>query len=318
MPELTLQVAKDISSKGAKLLADLTSSSGREATIEDLTNHLQYLSKLLAARKTKDGDWSPDSVVEEIEAIQKSVLKHIGTDWKPSEVHSRFIERLRLQSSRRVCDLFTLNYDTVIEATLEADKATYIDGFTGAETAHFDDNLFDDCKNISFKLYKLHGSLNWTRDDDGTVRRRPGASLGSAKRLVIYPAEQKYFLTQFGVYELLMNRFRARLRETRPNNKLVVLGYSFCDDHINEAIIDSLRSKGSNLTVYAFIGPEKDVGAQADRIQKMANICIDRFNAVIGDKFIGAALSPADWEDVRPLELWKFESIVDLISGGAK
>ncbi len=74
------------------------------------------------------------------------------------------------------------------------------------------------------RIYKLHGSVNWLTDDD-TVRRRPGYSLGSASRAVVYPAEQKYFQTQYGIYEVLMRRFRDRLRVWFLNSPTLRFSY---------------------------------------------------------------------------------------------
>jgi len=134
---------------------------------------------------------------------------------------------------------------------------------------------------------------------------------------VIYPCEQKSAEAQYGVYEILLGRFRRRLRERRPNNKLIVIGYSFNDEHINVAIEDSLRAIGSTLTVYAFLGPGADTHSQADRIKRIADRCESRFNAAIGSEtFVGAALTDEEWDKVKDRDLWRFENLVDLVVGG--
>jgi hypothetical protein len=165
-------------------------------------------------------------------------------------------------------------------------------------------------------VYKLHGSANWVRDVDGTVRRRPLSPLDTHDRVVVYPAEQKYVQTQYGVYETLLRCFRERLRESKPNIKLVVLGYSFRDEHVNIAIEDSIRDEKSNLTVYAFLGPEADPVAQERRLRELADRCNDRFNALVGQHtFIGPGLEKEEWEVMKPLDLWKFENLVGALAG---
>ena len=82
--------------------------------------------------------------------------------------------------------------------------------------------------------------------------------------------------TQYGAYESLITRFRSRLRDPSVNNCLIVLGYSFHDEHINEAICDAIVSPGSNLTVIAFVGSEQNMGQQKARFTSFAERCDDR------------------------------------------
>ncbi len=166
-------------------------------------------------------------------------------------------------------------------------------------------------------MFKLHGSINWIRDEDETVRRRPAVAVENRRRAVVYPAEQKYVQTQYGVYETLLSLFRDRLREGRPNNKLVVIGYSFSDEHINVAIEDSILADGSNLTVYGFVGPEESKEEQGKRLKEMAARCDDRFNVFIGQHaYISSSIEPYEWETIKELDLWKFENLVNLMVGG--
>ncbi|RMH34913.1 MAG: hypothetical protein D6694_14900, partial [Gammaproteobacteria bacterium] len=136
------------------------------------------------------------------------------------------------------------------------------------------------------------------------------------RRAVVYPAEQKYVQTQYGVYETLLSHFRNRLRENRPNNKLVVLGYSFSDEHINAVIEDSIRAEGSNLTVYAFVGPEEDAEEQENRFRKIAERCDHRFNVFMGQhSYISSSIEPEEWKEIKKLNLWNFEELVNIMVG---
>jgi hypothetical protein len=317
--ELTDAVKTKLSDRGRSALNILKGSYGRAATIEDLINYLNRTQSLRALEKNPDeADWTSKAIEEELVVIKKSIIDTIGIAWTTSATHEKFLRRLMQQTARPVCDIFSLNYDTILEATLENLKFPYTDGFTGSETAHFAQQLFDD-KTVGqrFRIYKLHGSINWVRDHDETVRRRPLQSIGDHPRAVIFPAEQKYVQTQYGVYEILLGKFRERLRQRRPNNKLVVLGYSFCEDHINLAIEDSIRAEGSNLTVYALIGPEANTANQEKRLREIAERCRNRFNAIIGaTAFIGDGLETEDWKQIKNLNLWKFEVLVSRLTGG--
>lgn len=318
--ELTEAVKESLSEPAKGILNDLRGSHNRPATVEDLINHLLQIQKLISSRKSKtEQEWTLDKITEEITKIQNAIVNAIGTEWKSSEVHKNFILRLTGQKTRPTCDIFSINYDTIIEASLEDLKLPYTDGFRGSENAFFDPSLYDQMAEDGtlFRLFKLHGSINWFRDSDETVRRRSANMIEDRRRAVIYPAEQKYIQTQYGIYEVLLSRFRSRLREERPNNKLVVLGYSFSDEHINLAIEDSILSLGSNLTVFAFIGPEKDKKSQARKYSEIAERCDNRFNVFIGEDIcIGSAFQTEEFDEIKTLGLWKFENLVELSVGG--
>lgn len=221
--DLSTRVVAKLTGPAATLFEKLEGAHGRNATVEDLLNQLLQIKRLLSSRKDKqDGEWNLDTCEEAIKKTLQVIVEEVGGDWHPSLTHTHFLERLVSQSSRKVCDIFSLNYDIVLEATLEALKFPYTDGFRGAENAHFDPTLYDGepSQGLFFRLFKLHGSVNWVRDTDDTIRRRPYRKDEFGERQVIYPSEQKYYQTQYGAYEVLLTKLRGRLRDSRPNNKL--------------------------------------------------------------------------------------------------
>ncbi|HNY40832.1 MAG TPA: SIR2 family protein, partial [Bryobacteraceae bacterium] len=197
--DLTAQVANVVSSNTRDLLSNLKGAFDREPTVEDLINYLLRMRDLTAARRTVDpADWSIEEIDGELKSIQEAISNAIGRTWQASDVHASFFRRLLGQKNRSMCDVFTLNYDTLIEATLEHMGLRYIDGFWGADSGVFDAATFDEkpLAGNTIRLYKLHGSINWHRDDSGVVRRCPVASTGNGARLLIYPTQQKYVQTQ--------------------------------------------------------------------------------------------------------------------------
>lgn len=200
--KLTDLVRADLETEWKEVLDNLNGVNTRSATIEDLLNFLVQLRHVsVSSRTNKMHNWTPSQIDEQVKTIQKLIVKHIGTKWESSEVHKDFIRRLTSPKNAIVRDIFSLNYDTLIEASLEELQLTYIDGFRGFENAFFDSVIYDELyKNRSvFRIYKLHGSINWTRNSDGVVRRQPirGTDFQAA---LVYPAEQKYVQTQYGIY----------------------------------------------------------------------------------------------------------------------
>lgn len=210
-----------------------------------------------------------------------------------------------------------------LEASLDELRVPYVDGFRGSNRARFDSKTFDKSGTaVAYRIYKLHGSINWTRDDGGHVRRGRNANKDATdETVVVYPSEQKYLQTQYGIYETLIGRFRNRLRNSGVKNCLVVLGYSFNDKHINEAICDAVNSRNSNLTVIAFVGPEIDRAKQNERLGAFSERCDHRFSAFVGSgetgHFVGHALDHEAATAVLDAELWRFEALVDFIAGEA-
>ncbi len=279
------------------------------------------MQRLLESRKDSQyGDWDVQTLRAKTASVLHSVVQSIGCEWSPSPTHVAFLKRLATHAGRRHCDIFTLNYDVVLEASLESERLPYTDGFRGAENAFFDPSCYESSldEQVFFRIYKLHGSVSWCRDDEGVVRRRPGSCIEEDARLVIYPSEQKYYETRYGVYETLLARFRDMLRrDDRPNNKLVVLGYSFSDDHVTEAIVDAITRPGSKLTVYALVGADGDLPEQQRRFEDMVDRCEHRFSVMVGsESFHGEALEQPEWEEIRTKDLWKFENLVEYMCGG--
>lgn len=168
--------------------------------------------------------------------------------------------------------LFTLNYDTLIEQTLELLGIQYFDGFAGRANARFDPSVygldiyypgevaegrvrrFD--KFLHF--YKLHGSIHWrVVNGELTAKHeelssfadyRTKAADQKAAALVtegfahnyrefgILPTSNKFVQTLDMPYAQLFRMFTARVNA--PQTFLLVVGYGFGDDHVT-AIIES-------------------------------------------------------------------------------
>lgn len=319
---LTAKVLNDANAKLTEHFKGLKAVGDRPATVEDLISYLVRYREILTTLTNTD---SHKISVEDIDAwlvtIKKKIVVEVADDWAPSDYHQRFLRRVPGQRQRGPRDIFSLNYDTLLEASLDELRIPYVDGFRGTNRAWFDPETFDDAgAGASFRLFKLHGSINWTRDEAGHVRRGRNANEDAADEpVIVYPSEQKYLQTKYGVYETLLSQFRNRLRASNVNNCLIILGYSFNDEHINEAIFDAVTSRGSNLTVIAFIGPEEDHKRQNARLEIFGKRCESRFNAFISSgatgHFVGHALDADAAKAVLNAELWKFEKLVDFIAG---
>lgn len=318
--ELTERVLKNVDPTIKAEFDELKGTGTRPPTIEDLINYLvRYQHILQTVRVTDKHPLQPTWIDDSLQAIKKEIVANIADSWSDSKVHARFFQRVASKWSKSGRDVFTLNYDTLIEATLDRLRYQYVDGFRGSRLGWFDPTSYDEASACApnFRIYKLHGSINWHREKTGHVRRSVVNTADDIEQaVVVYPSEQKYLQTQYGVYETLIGKFRARLRVPNVNNCLVVLGYSFNDEHINEAIIDAINATDSNLTVIAFVGPDAKVTEQQQHLTEIELRCDSRFNAFVGNSFyVGDVLDAEGAEILLEQELWKFENVVDYIAG---
>lgn len=149
----------------------------------------------------------------------------------------------------RPVELFTVNYDLLLERGLEHAAGAYFDGFVGSVEARFRSDLVEPLDSASgdrlpasfVRLWKLHGSCNWVqRMVNG---RQEVVRIGSAPRdaatVAIFPSERKYSESRRVPFVVLMDRLRRALAETETVT--VVSGYSFGDQHLNETLFDAAR-----------------------------------------------------------------------------
>lgn len=140
------------------------------------------------------------------------------------------------QSKDVPLDIFTLNYDRLVEATCARQAIRFTTGFSDV----WDPDLFSSSPGWGVRLFKLHGSVNWRRvagggpiyQGDGTHHAFAGVSSSQA---LLYPAGAK--AAHADPFATLMSFFSNALQDA---DFLVAMGYSFQDDHIRRMVLDRL------------------------------------------------------------------------------
>lgn len=174
-------------------------------------------------------------------------------DPKKLETHKTFLHRL---SRRRVRDqrlrVFTTNYDLCFERAAAELGAVALDGFSFTAPRRYDPRFFgydiirrprssDDLGHYLegvFLLYKLHGSVNWARGQDGTIYEKDKPA--PAEACLIYPATGKYQQSFVQPHLESMAQYLAAVRE--PNTCLLAIGFGFNDDHLAEPLLAAVQS----------------------------------------------------------------------------
>ena len=159
-----------------------------------------------------------------------------------SEVASWISGTRRLHS----IEIFTPNYDLLVEEALERAHAPYFDGFSGSYRPFFDGaSVSTDVLPPRWtRLWKLHGSLGWEISGDTVVRTGSRAATQ-----LIYPDHLKYDQVTRQPYSALFERLRSFL--TSPDTLLLCSGFSFLDAHIS-AVLEEAMTANAHSAIFAF------------------------------------------------------------------
>ncbi len=177
-------------------------------------------------------------------------------------------------------EVFSLNNDLVLEN--HYDSAPPYRGFYSGSWRGFDDvpNL-EEFNRIH--LYKLHGSLDWVRLNDGTIWEKgkisdivqeDGASIEHYP-FIIFGQGSKFFSVE-PFFNLIQN-FSKKLKE---RNYFFIIGYSFFDPYINNLLIHAVREGVEDNKKIIIINP---YFAQPPLEQKHFDVSQDLFVSLLKD-----------------------------------
>ncbi len=162
-------------------------------------------------------------------------------------------------------NVFTLNYDTLVEQASDAAGVVLLDGFVGTQRRVFrpesyEQDLYFPAETTEGRvhrfdrvlhLYKLHGSITWTADEPKIGNpygvRSSAFDPNETQPLLIYPTPAKYGETLGLPYSELFRRFAGAL--ARPQSVLFVIGYGFGDEHVNAIIRQALAIPSFTLVI---------------------------------------------------------------------
>lgn len=159
-------------------------------------------------------------------------------------------------------NIFTTNYDLFNEVSLENIGIHYTNGFRGSVNSVFDPSIYrlrlvDDENRYKekwstvrqyVKLYKIHGSIDWKYSKHLKAIVQTNSSHESTEDIMIYPTINKHLETQQSPYSELLREFTISLQ--KKNSTMVIIGYGFPDEHINQLISQALNNEDFNLIVF--------------------------------------------------------------------
>ena len=197
------------------------------------------------------------------EVVCKCIQNTLKVD-EPTEYHKEFV--LRIVSRREAepakkappVQIFTTNYDLLIELACEESHIVAINGFEGIFHRRWNEGCFNydigkatthaqtprfEPSARHIRLYKLHGSLSWFEHNGQFYEEKPTSELKTP--LIIYPSRLKYAESIRPPFDGLFRRFSAAVSDAKL---LICIGYRFADENLNQYIFTGLNN-GLSLLV---------------------------------------------------------------------
>jgi hypothetical protein len=217
-------------------------------------------------------------------------------------------------------EIFTSNYDLLMEQALEECRVPYFDGFCGSDRTFFDSTAMEQDKLPSrwARLWKVHGSINWWRSTKDEIQRKHSGEEGELQ--MIHPSHLKYLQSRMMPYLAMQDQLRAFL--SRGQAVLVTCGYSFADGHLTRAILEGLRGNPTAVCFGLIFGDKEEAEQSIAQAGIPGNLRLIRVNGgVLGtisrnwhsdqksdDNFHGLAVNVGNMGDrtIAPDERCKF------------
>lgn len=261
------------------------------------------------------GSWAPKlpevagSNLAKVSELRQKIVKELRDSWvqlRYDRSASYFAGLARFQQEyQHPLRVFTLNYDLCVEKGCQDLRVER--GFGDGERWDwrvFDESAESEAPNVY--LYKLHGSIDWTRD---------------ANHHLVYqdaPIEPKHIQIIFGTtYKLqyvdpfLFFAYELRRWTITSARLIVTVGYSFADEHINGILGQALAADSAKriLAVGLWDDADKHLEEITSRLKTAKDTKQVVFKTLKAKPFFDSDLSVKTLTDVFPDEEDPFEEV---------
>jgi SIR2-like domain len=242
---LTQYVLDALDDADQKIIKILAPDLGENPNIETILTRVRKLSQAIGSAELHglNGDG--------YEAVAGRICGHIGervAATLPNEPnpYSELVSWIGGINRDHPVEVFSPNYDLLLEEAFERAHLPYFDGFSGSHKPFFDPTSVatDKLPPRWSRLWKIHGSLGWDVSGDTVIRTGDR----SATKL-IYPDHLKYDQISRQPYSALFERLKEFL--TTPDSLLLCTGFSFFDAHIT-AVLDEALEANKHTAIIAF------------------------------------------------------------------
>jgi hypothetical protein len=232
--------------------------------IEEVLTRARLVSSLLEGTSETFDSLDAEAARRLDRAICSAIRSIVSKEPETTQIHRAFAGWLGRAEHDSPVEVFTINYDLLIERGLEEVGVPYFDGFVGVFEGVFRADLVETMSGSAtdhlalrsgwVRVWKLHGSVSWRVGEDTRIRRMGTQRLddGEQDSLAIYPSVQKYEESRRVPFVTLFDRLRKSLETAESIT--VTCGYSFGDQHINELLFDAAERFPRSEVVALFRG----------------------------------------------------------------
>lgn len=299
------------------LISELKKTEKDSSNIEEILSFIRALKNVVHGGEVRGFD---EDALKKLESdICNCIVKKIRVDLPSKDTpYHKLAKWISSIDRDKAVEIFTTNYDLLMEQALEDTSVPYFDGFVGARQSFFDlrsveDNLIP--KHWA-RLWKIHGSINWFQKENKEVFRSDAyKNEATDVSYLIYPSHLKYDQSRKMPFLALSDQLSRFLKQ--PSSALIMCGYSFNDEHINDTIINALKSNPTAIVIALMFGKMTSKDATTQEINEnyptAVNIASKRHNLSLwafDEAIIGT--NPGKWDhSSNSSDMKEFDSFIN-------
>jgi hypothetical protein len=229
-----------------KLIDEVILSNLKSNNIEDILSFLRGLKEVSVGNSVRG--FTKENLVELEKNICNKIVEKLEVNLPDKDTPYHKLAQWISIDREKPIEVFTTNYDLLLEEAFEDLSIPYFDGFVGSRQSFFDLRAVED--NLIPKhwtrLWKIHGSINWFQKENKEVYRS-SLTKANGDSYLIYPSHLKYEQSRKMPYLALIDQLNRFIRQ--PNSLLIISGYSFNDQHLNDTIISALKANPNSMAI---------------------------------------------------------------------
>ena len=232
----------------------------------------------------KEIDNQIDEKISMVKNFLLEEIKRVLESYEVKEIYKNFYSKISQRNRKNPINIYTTNYDLFNEIALDELGFPYNNGFIGSYKRTFSPKAYNyiyvENMNLNksywervptfYNIIKLHGSISWVKNNE-EITEQDYKNINTEESLMIYPTPMKDRSTLMVPYSDMFRIMENQL--TKKNSTLVVMGYSFSDEHINRIILNALSVQSFNLVIFG----------ESENITKLRNLKDNRISIIFSD-----------------------------------